>query len=272
MLAKVIGFGADRAVALDRLVAALEATDIRGVVTNTAFLAALLSHEEVRANAIDTGFIERELDTLTKPKGAIGLAELGTAVAAIFSAEAKGHDPRSPWRQARWLPGGDRTRHFVFREAAGTEHRASLRYGRSGMTLSAGAAEAPLDFAAAAGGGFEIDLAGIKQRVQAILEGREVYLRTARGRFEVHWVDPLNVEADETSAGDRIVAPLPGTVVAVLAKEGDMLEKGAAVVTLEVMKMEQTLRAPFACKLKKLNCRAGDSVQEGVELAELEPA
>jgi 3-methylcrotonyl-CoA carboxylase alpha subunit len=43
-------------------------------------------------------------------------------------------------------------------------------------------------------------------------------------------------------------------------------------VTLEVMKMEQTLRAPFACKLKKLNCRAGDSVQEGVELAELEPA
>jgi 3-methylcrotonyl-CoA carboxylase alpha subunit len=71
---------------------------------------------------------------------------------------------------------------------------------------------------------------------------------------------------------DRIVAPLPGTVVAVLAKEGDALEKGAALITLEVMKMEQTLRAPFACKLVKLKCAAGDSVQEGVELAELEPA
>jgi 3-methylcrotonyl-CoA carboxylase alpha subunit len=272
MLAKVIAFGADRAVALDRLVSALDATDIRGVVTNTAFLAALLSHDKVRANAIDTGFIERELAALTKPKGEVGLAEFGAAVAAILSAEALGQDPQSPWRQARWLPSGDRTRHFVFRDAAATEHSASLRYGRAGMTLSAGTAEAAFDFAAAADGGFDLGLAGIRQQAQAVVEGREIYVRTLKGRFELHWVDPLNVEEDEASAGDRIVAPLPGTVVAVLAKEGDTLEKGAAVVTLEVMKMEQTLRAPFACKLKKLNCKAGDSVQEGVELAELEPA
>jgi 3-methylcrotonyl-CoA carboxylase alpha subunit len=68
------------------------------------------------------------------------------------------------------------------------------------------------------------------------------------------------------------VAPLPGTVVALLAEVGATLDKGAAILTLEVMKMEQTLRAPFAGVLKRLNCKVGDIVQEGVELAEIEPA
>ena len=68
------------------------------------------------------------------------------------------------------------------------------------------------------------------------------------------------------------MAPLPGTVVALLAEQGAMLEKGAEILTLEVMKMEQTLRAPFAGVLKLLKCKVGDIVQEGVELAEIEPS
>jgi 3-methylcrotonyl-CoA carboxylase alpha subunit len=38
------------------------------------------------------------------------------------------------------------------------------------------------------------------------------------------------------------------------------------------MKMEQTLRAPFAGVLKAIKCKVGDIVGEGVELAEIEPA
>jgi 3-methylcrotonyl-CoA carboxylase alpha subunit len=271
MVAKVIGYGADRSIALDRLVAALDGTDVRGVITNTAFLSALLSHPKVRANQLDTGFIERELGELTKARGSIGPAEFGAAIAAITSAERARLELHSPWRQSRWIPGGDRVRRFVFRDADGTEHKANLRYGRQGMALSAGGGETPFAFEAGPATGFDITLAGARQRVQAIIEGRDIYVRSRQGRFELHWVDPLAIEDEDTGGGDRIVAPLPGTVVAVLAKEGDRLEKGAAVVTLEVMKMEQTLRAPFACKLVKLKCAAGDSVQEGVELAELEP-
>ena len=56
-----------------------------------------------------------------------------------------------------------------------------------------------------------------------------------------------------------------------LAQEGATLEKGAPILTLEVMKMEQTLRAPFAGVLKVIKCKVGDIVPEGVELAEVEP-
>jgi 3-methylcrotonyl-CoA carboxylase alpha subunit len=111
----------------------------------------------------------------------------------------------------------------------------------------------------------------MKSHIVAVIEGHELYLRTRNGRFELHWVDPFGGEGEEQVGEDKIVAPLPGTVVALLAEEGAHLEKGAPILTLEVMKMEQTLRAPFAGVLKVIKCKVGDIVGEGVELAEVEP-
>ena len=96
-------------------------------------------------------------------------------------------------------------------------------------------------------------LDGVKSQVAAVIDGHELYLRTRNGRFDMHWVDPFGGETEEQAGVDKIAAPLPGTVVAVLAEEGATLEKGAPILTLEVMKMEQTLRAPYAGVLKSIN-------------------
>ena len=88
----------------------------------------------------------------------------------------------------------------------------------------------------------------MKSHVFACSEGHELYLRTHNGRFDLHWVDQFGGETEEQVGEDKIVAPLPGTVVALLAEEGATLEKGAAILTLEVMKMEQTCGRPMrAC-------------------------
>ena len=121
-------------------------------------------------------------------------------------------------------------------------------------------------------GEIDLTLDGVMSRVVFVIDGHELYLRTRNGRFELHWVDPFGGETEEQAGEDKIVAPLPGTVVALLAEVGAALEKGAPILTLEVMKMEQTLRAPFAGVLKRLNCKVGDIVQEGMELAEVEPS
>jgi len=121
-------------------------------------------------------------------------------------------------------------------------------------------------------GGFDLTLDGMKSHIVAVIEGHELYLRTRNGRFDLHWVDPFGGDDEEQVGEDKIVAPLPGTVVALLAEIGAKLDKGAPILTLEVMKMEQTLRAPFAGVLKAIKCKVGDIVQEGVELAEVEPA
>lgn len=274
MLAKMIAWAPDRETAIERLDRGLEASDIRGIVSNAPFLSALITHPAVRANAIDTGFIERELAALTATSAAAGNLELGAAVAAILDAEqtAAAAEPASPWRTFGWMPVGRRQRLFAFRSAQGSEHKVSLRYGNGPTTLAIGDRDLAFGMAPADNGAIDVTLDGVKSRVVTVIEGHELYIRTRNGRFDLHWIDPFGGETEEQVGEDKIVAPLPGTVVALLAKEGDTLEKGAAILTLEVMKMEQTLRAPFAGVLKAIKCKVGDIVGEGVELAEVEPS
>ncbi|HZR87524.1 MAG TPA: acetyl/propionyl/methylcrotonyl-CoA carboxylase subunit alpha [Bradyrhizobium sp.] len=274
MLAKMIAWAPTREAAIERLNRGLEQTDVRGVVTNIPFLSALITHSNVAANAIDTGFIERELKALTAAVPPAGELELCAAVAALLGEEARAAkaEAHSPWQTFGWQPVGRRERVFAFRQGHGAEQKVMLRYGNGPATLVVG--ERELSFAASPfeHAGFDLTLDGVKTPIAAIIEGHELYLRTRNGRFELHWVDPFGGETEEQTGEDKIVAPLPGTVVAVLAEEGAQLEKGAAILTLEVMKMEQTLRAPFAGILKAIKCKVGDIVQEGVELAEVEPS
>jgi 3-methylcrotonyl-CoA carboxylase alpha subunit len=232
-----------------------------------------VTHPDVRANTIDTGFIERELKNLTPAAPAPHDLELGAAVAAILGEETRTArtEAHSPWRTAGWMPVGRRLRVFMFRHGQVAEQKVTLGYGRGPATLTIGEREIAFTFAPSAGGGFDLTLHGIKSHVVAVIEGHELYVRTRNGRFDLHWVDPFGGDDEEQVGEDKIVAPLPGTVVALLAEVGARLEKGAPILTLEVMKMEQTLRAPFAGVLKAIKCKVGDIVQEGVELAEVEP-
>jgi 3-methylcrotonyl-CoA carboxylase alpha subunit len=273
MLAKVIAWAPTRDAAIERLNRGLEDIDVRGIVTNIPFLSALVTHPDVRANAIDTGFIERELKNLTPASRAPGDLELCAAVAAILGAEQKAArtESHSPWQTSGWMPVGRRQRLFTFRHAHEAEQEISLQYGNGPATLSIGEREFAFVSSPRDDGGFDLTLDGMKSHVVAVIEGHDLYLRTRNGRFDLHWVDPFGGDDEEQVGEDKIIAPLPGTVVALLAEEGATLEKGAPILTLEVMKMEQTLRAPFAGVLKMIKCKVGDIVQEGVELAEMEP-
>lgn len=273
MLAKMIAWAPTRAVAIERLNRGLEESDVRGIVTNIPFLSALVTHPKVRANAIDTGFIERELAVLTQASPAPGELELCAAVAAVVNDEqqAARAEANSPWQTFGWMPVGRRQRSFAFRVGHGPEQTIILNYGSGPSMLVIG--ERELAFAVAPkDGGFDLTLDGVKSHVTAVIAGHELYLRTRNGRFDLHWVDPFGGETEEQAGAEKIAAPLPGTVVAVLAEEGARLEKGAPILTLEVMKMEQTLRAPYSGVLKSIKCKVGDIVQEGVELAVVEPS
>jgi 3-methylcrotonyl-CoA carboxylase alpha subunit len=273
MLAKMIAWAPTRQAAIERLNRGLEETDVRGIVTNIPFLSALVTHPSVAANTIDTGFIERELKTLAPAPPAAGDFELCAAVAAFLGEEQKAvqAEAKSPWLTFGWMPVGRRQREFIFRQGQVALQIVTLRYGNGPSTLSIADREFAFASTMTDDGTFDLTLDGMKSRIEAVVEGHELYLHTRNGRFELHWVDPFGGETEEQAGEDRIVAPLPGTVVALLAEEGATLEKGAPILTLEVMKMEQTLRAPFAGVLKAIKCKVGDIVQEGVELAEVEP-
>ena len=75
------------------------------------------------------------------------------------------------------------------------------------------------------------------------------------------------------AAGDgAILSPMPGRIIAVDVAAGDTVTKGQKLVTLEAMKMEHSLVAPFDGIVAELNAEAGGQVSEGAVLARIERA
>lgn len=74
----------------------------------------------------------------------------------------------------------------------------------------------------------------------------------------------------EAGAG-AIQAIMPGTVVRVLVKAEDRVTEGDVVLILEAMKMENELNAPIDGTVKAIHVQAGQAVERGAVLAEIEP-
>ncbi len=72
------------------------------------------------------------------------------------------------------------------------------------------------------------------------------------------------VAAAPTAAGaGAVTAPLPGTVLSINCKIGDMVKASDAVIILEAMKMENAINAGRAGRVADIRVKQGDSVLEG---------
>ena len=88
-------------------------------------------------------------------------------------------------------------------------------------------------------------------------------------------IDPKRLRSGQNSDGHHhgvaeIVAPMPGKVVKVQVEAGTPVEKGAGVIVVEAMKMQNEMKAPRAGVLVSVNVKPGDTVNAGDVLAVLE--
>lgn len=68
----------------------------------------------------------------------------------------------------------------------------------------------------------------------------------------------------------EVTPPMPAVVISVAVTEGDVVEKGQAVVIVSAMKMETSLFAPFSGTVTKINVAEGDKVMPGEILVDIE--
>lgn len=109
---------------------------------------------------------------------------------------------------------------------------------------------------------------------------RQVRVAVASGAGATWAFADGNVWKVEDATGERprgkgrgdgsVMAPMPATVVAIHTAPGQPVSEGDTVIVLEAMKMEMPIRAPRGGVVAAVHCRAGELVQPGVNLIEIE--
>jgi len=100
---------------------------------------------------------------------------------------------------------------------------------------------------------------------------QEVFVRAERHPVRVEGRGRGNGVRNAARAGaaGTVRAPMPGRIVKVLVEEGATVERGASVVVVEAMKMENELSAPVNGTVVRVFVGAGDAVERGAALVEI---
>jgi len=243
MIAKLIAHAADRPAALGVLRDACARTRAWPVKTNAGFLTRLLDDPDVRHGAVDTELISRagaDVTTRLAPSKVV----LITAAWALLD-EAAPRGAADPWAELQGFRLNAPTRRVVRLRCDGVDYEIDA----------------------------DEDADGPWNRVAAVrvepggpllcFGGGDVYEFTTAGAAVAH---------EGARSDGAILSPMPGRIVAVAAKKGEAVTKGAPLVTLEAMKMEHVLTAPFVGTVAEVTVDVGQQVSEGVLLARVEAA
>jgi 3-methylcrotonyl-CoA carboxylase alpha subunit len=93
-------------------------------------------------------------------------------------------------------------------------------------------------------------------------------LYTAGGAVVFRLAEPDLGGADQADTGGGLLAPMNGTMVALLVEAGAAVKQGDALLVMEAMKMEHTIRAPADGRVVSFYYAAGELVDGGAELLE----
>ena len=222
MIAKVIVHRDTRAEAIAALRDTLEEGLVGPLISNSGFLWRLLGHPSFEAGVVDTGLIERNLETLTtRPEP----SDEGLARAAMRLAGTPGN---TPWTR------------------------------QSGLRLNA-PAQRMVMLGDQFGRRFAVDLRE-ETAVDQWPAQRETSVDERGERFVMRFARTESGGLGAASDG-AILSPMPGKVISVDVVAGQTVTKGQKLLVLEAMKMEHALTAPFDGTVTELNALANTQVQ-----------
>ncbi|MFC0589702.1 biotin carboxylase N-terminal domain-containing protein [Novosphingobium aquiterrae] len=243
MIAKLVVHGVDRDAAINHMLTALNASYVSPLTTNQGFLFECLDLAEFRSGRIDTGLIAEKGDTLLPAQSPSKLA--------VDTAAKRYRRDFLDW--VGWQPNDMRSGLFGFRLNRPAPSEVVLYVNGSAVTGDVS--------------GFESDF-GL---CATMTPGNEIFV-TERGqtfRFTTRGTDGTGHHSAHD--GD-ILSPMPGKIIAVEVSEGQAVTKGQKLITLEAMKMEHTLTAPFDGTVAELSATPGAQVQVEALLARIEAA
>jgi propionyl-CoA carboxylase alpha chain len=276
MIAKLITWAPTRDEAADLQVAALDRFEIHGPSHNVDFLSAVMQHPRFRSGALTTGFIPEEYpDGFQGAPASEKLADGIAAIAALIGLET---DARAAEIDGQLNGGPDILAERVVR-IAGRERHVSFDDGEAGLRATIdGERTLEIDGEWEPGQAlFDGTLDGEPIAVRVERKGRKWKL-TTRGAAHLVDVWPAHIanlarhmiEKVPPDLSKFLLCPMPGLLVSLSVGEGDKVEAGQPLATIEAMKMENILRAEKAGTVKRVEANPGDSLQVDAVILELE--
>jgi 3-methylcrotonyl-CoA carboxylase alpha subunit len=282
LLAKLIGEGPTREVAIRRLRAALAQTTIAGLATNRDFLLTILGHPTFLAAQHTTGFLaefERDLvPRLSAPDPDFWFAAAIAAALPSSLEQSISHD-RASMQTSVWSEGLGAWRHaaasqvialswrhetrkvMIRRDSAGAWHESP-----SGLTC----AVTTLDT-----GAFEAATPGAAARLRVTRHGLRV-LVSSTDRADVFSIAPSPALAGQQTARApshaALTAPMPGTIIKQFVEVGAAVSANQPLLAIEAMKMEHIIAAPYAGIVASMPFAVGSMATAGAVLAEVAPS
>ncbi len=262
LLAKLIAHGHDRDEALRKLSYGLRQLRAEGVTTNREFLLRVLESEGFRQGAATTSYIGDQLDVLVAKE----TAELETASAIALALFLQ-----TKWRAAdslmQHLPPGYRNNPYrdplLKLQVSGRPVELSWRWlsGAKFEFLLAGQTHT-VDLLAAESEQVRYAFDGVQRRFNVTEVGERFFIHSALGACTIEKL-PRYPEYEVTADAGSANSPMPGQVLKLLVEIGQQVTKGEALLILEAMKMEHTLRAAVDGVVEAILVKPGEVVSPG---------
>lgn len=275
MLSKIIAWGSNRTEALNRLDRALADTVVVGVKTNIEYLRLLINDDDVRAGRLDTTMIERKLPSLVfRHLSDEEIAILGAAEAGNSTSEpASFHPVGSPWaRRDGWRIGPHRPLTLHLAVSPGDVREVLVQPSGAGYDVRVGEGPARSVSIDRARGAATVD--GIRRRAVVERFASTDHHGSTLWYTDAGWSTPVRIlnrtERLETqlsrlaraegAADPEVRSTMPGTVTSVSVADGDTVESGQTLLSVEAMKMEHQLTASVAGTVS-IHLQPGDLVK-----------
>jgi propionyl-CoA carboxylase alpha chain len=277
MVAKLCTWAPTRLDAIDAMATALDDFEVEGIGHNLPFLSAVMGSERFRAGRLTTAFIAEEF-----PDGFHGVAPDGAAARQLAAVAA--FVQQAVQARAAQISGTIGNH----RRIVGTEWVASLAGEDHALTLESGPAGVAVRFADGEALSIASDwvpglrhavftVAGRRMGVKVDLVGPAIRLRWRGIDVTAHVRSPrvaalarLMPKKLPPDTSKLLLCPMPGVVTALLVAEGDIVEAGQALATIEAMKMENMMRAERRAVVKRVAVKTGQSLAVDETILEFE--
>ena len=277
MIAKLITWGETREQAIVTMRNALDDYVITGIPTNINYLKAILADERFQQNEITTNYCKQFTDEILArwEQSKQGFAASTPALAALVYdfLQASEATKTTVWEEIGFY----RLNPIIPMEVDGERLEVNIK--SLGNTFSGTIDNEPFEITQfqkeneqvqfkLLGNWIEVAVHALSTNLfHVVIDGYE---------FSVERKDVLDdtknyqQAAAEQASGDAVSSPIPGTVVKVMASQGDEVQQGDALIIVEAMKMENTLTAPRNGVVKQVNAAEGEKVEAGKKLIELQ--